>query len=94
MDKELRNSLIWRGIVLGVVLLFWVPMLYFYRGYVNTMTDMDEEAEEVAEGYFQAMLREFTITRIVLAVGAVALFVFLIVSVCRAFHKKRSKRRP
>lgn len=92
MDKQLRNKLIFHGVVLAAVLLFWVTILHFYRGYINAMTDMDESAEEVAEGYLHSILKGFTITRIVLAVGVVAVIVFLIVSLCRAGHKSRPKR--
>ena len=92
MEQQLKVKLIWHGIVLGLILLFWVPMLFFYKGYINAMTDMDEGAEEVAEGYFQSMLQEFTITRIILAAGALALTIFLIVSIFRAIYKSRSKR--
>ena len=69
MDKrQLKSILIRNGVVLGLILLFWIPMLTFYNKYVSALTSMSDDAEDVAEGYEQLLHRGILIARIVLVV--------------------------
>ncbi|MBR6471611.1 MAG: hypothetical protein IKS83_07425 [Victivallales bacterium] len=93
MDKRQLKSILFRNsVILGLILLFWIPMLTFYNKYVSALSSMNDDAEDVAESYEQLLHRGILIARIVLIVLLVAWIFYLIFSIVRAILHDRKRR--
>ena len=85
----MKSILFRNSVILGLILLFWIPMLTFYNKYVSALASMNDDAEDVAESYEQLLHRGILIARIVLVVRLAAWFFYLIFSIVRALRNRR-----
>lgn len=93
MDNgSLKLYLLRGGITIGVVLAFWVPMVALYCKYADSLATLGDDAEDVAEGYEVLLQRCILATRIVMAVLAMGLIVYMIIQVCRGSRNRRTKQ--
>ena len=90
-DRNFKPYLLHRGVILVLVLVFWVPMVALYCKYANSLATLGEDAEDIAKGYEVMLQRCIFATRIAGVILLSLAFLYIIVRLCRDFRKRSKK---
>lgn len=88
-EPKRKGYLIRCGVIVALVLGFWLYMLTFYGKYIAALSSMDDEGEAVAENYEILLRRGIIVTRIALAVVVAGLLIYVVVKLIRARRVRR-----
>ena len=88
-EPKRKGYLIRCGIIVALVLGFWLYMLTFYGKYIAALSSMDDEGEAVAENYEILLRRGIFVTRIALVVMVAGLLIYVTVKFIRARRARR-----